>query len=67
MVTKTYVYTELHSFKFNQSITLKMFLEQLNISTKVIEDTIKQQYSEIQSHLESNGSEGQDYKILSGK
>ncbi|XP_071171668.1 interaptin-like isoform X2 [Mytilus edulis] len=39
--------------------------EQLNISTKVIEDTIKQQYSEIQSHLESNGSEGQDYKILS--
>ncbi|XP_076103151.1 uncharacterized protein LOC143072205 isoform X2 [Mytilus galloprovincialis] len=39
--------------------------EQLNISTKVIEDTIKQQYSEIQSHLESNGNEGQDYKILS--
>ncbi|CAC5374151.1 unnamed protein product [Mytilus coruscus] len=39
--------------------------EQLNKSTKVIEDTIKQQFSSIQMHLESNGSEGQDYKRLS--
>ncbi|XP_052100921.1 uncharacterized protein LOC127734922 isoform X2 [Mytilus californianus] len=39
--------------------------EQLNISTKVIEDTIKQEYSSIQRHLESNGSEGQDYTRLS--
>ncbi|CAC5401017.1 unnamed protein product [Mytilus coruscus] len=39
--------------------------EQLNISTKAIEDTIKQEYSSIQRHLESNGSEGQDYKRLS--
>ncbi|XP_063431756.1 uncharacterized protein LOC134714444 [Mytilus trossulus] len=53
---------ELDEFK-SKLAKLENRKEQVNISTKVIEETIKQQYSEIQSHLES--SETHDYKRLS--